>query len=95
MGFRNLHDFNLAMLAKQGWSLIANSGSLVARLLKAHYYRNGTFIITSLGHNHSFIWRGVWKVRQIPDNATDGEWGMENGKVSCPFKRFFKLIFQK
>ena len=34
LGFRNLHDFNLAMLAKQGWSLIANSGSLVARLLK-------------------------------------------------------------
>ena len=37
-----LHDFNLAMLAKQGWSLIANPGSLVAGLLRACYYLNGS-----------------------------------------------------
>ena len=77
LGFRNLHDFNLAMLAKKGWSLIPNSGSLVARLLKTSYYQNGAFLIANLGHNPSFIWRGVWKSRQIMENGCNGEWGME------------------
>lgn len=30
MGFRNLHTFNLAMLAKQGWRLLSNPHSLIA-----------------------------------------------------------------
>jgi hypothetical protein len=34
LGFRDLECFNTAMLAKQGWRLIKNPNSLVARILK-------------------------------------------------------------
>lgn len=38
LGFRDLRDFNLAMLGKQCWRLITNQESSVARLYKSKYY---------------------------------------------------------
>ena len=38
LGFKNLRDFNLAMLGKQGWKLVSRPDSLIARVLKAKYY---------------------------------------------------------
>lgn len=40
MGFRDLHSFNLALLAKQCWRPITNPDSLCTRILKAKYYPN-------------------------------------------------------
>jgi hypothetical protein len=40
MGFRDLHSFNLAMLAKKVWRLIDAPDSLCARVLKAKYYHH-------------------------------------------------------
>ena len=37
IGFKNLYAYNLAMLAKQGWRIITNPDSLIARLYKARY----------------------------------------------------------
>jgi hypothetical protein len=37
MGFRDLEIFNLAFLAKQGWWLVQQPNSLIARILKAKY----------------------------------------------------------
>ena len=33
-----LHEFNLAMLSKQGWKLVIDPSSLVAQIFKAKYY---------------------------------------------------------
>jgi hypothetical protein len=38
MGFRDLHCFNLAMLAKQCWSLLCEPESLCAQVLRPNYY---------------------------------------------------------
>ncbi|GAU34899.1 hypothetical protein TSUD_144300 [Trifolium subterraneum] len=35
MGFRDLHTFNLAMIAKQGWNIMTKPHTLVAKLYKA------------------------------------------------------------
>ena len=51
MGFRKIHIFNLALLAKQGWRLLSNPSSLVARVFKARYYPTISFISEKLKAN--------------------------------------------
>jgi hypothetical protein len=43
LGFRDLHLFNMAMLARQGWRLLTNPYSLCSQVLKAKYAPNGDF----------------------------------------------------
>ena len=59
MGFRNLSAFNEAMLAKQGWRLVIDNSSLLARSMKARYYSNSDFLATTLHGNPSFSWRSI------------------------------------
>jgi hypothetical protein len=45
MGFRDLHAFNLDMIAKQGWNIMTKPHTLVAKLYKARWsVGNGTSI---------------------------------------------------
>ncbi|PNX88133.1 ribonuclease H [Trifolium pratense] len=37
MGFRDLHTFNMAMIAKQGWNIMTRPHTLVAKLFKARW----------------------------------------------------------
>lgn len=55
LGFRNLRDFNLAMLRKQGWRLLTQPLSLTSRIFKARYYPQGDYLSANLGANPSFI----------------------------------------
>ena len=48
MGFRDIHCFNLAMLAKQAWRLLENLDSLCATILKVKYYPDGDLLNTDL-----------------------------------------------
>jgi len=54
MGFRYLQAFNLAMLAKQGWGLLSNPQSLIARIYKARYYPHGDVLNSKLGCSPSY-----------------------------------------
>jgi hypothetical protein len=65
MGFRDLHAFNLAMIAKQGWNLLSKPHSLVAKIYKARYFPNSSLFDSKIGHNPSYAWRGIWKARHI------------------------------
>ena len=65
MGFRDLHAFNLAMLAKQAWRLIHNTHSLFYRVYKARYFPNGSFMQAKLGGNPSLVWRSLLVARDI------------------------------
>ncbi|KAK5795032.1 hypothetical protein PVK06_036286 [Gossypium arboreum] len=58
--YRNLTKFNLALLAKQGWRLIDNPTSLLARTLKAKYHPNSDFLSSELGSLPSYTWKGIW-----------------------------------
>jgi hypothetical protein len=59
LGFRDVHAFNLAMLAKQGWRLIQNPGSLCARILGAEYFPHGDLLHAKGNGAMSYTWRSI------------------------------------
>jgi hypothetical protein len=77
MGFRDLHNFNLAMIAKQGWNIMTKPHTLVAKLYKARYVPNSSLFESKICHNPSYAWRGIWKARQILMNGC--RWSIGNG----------------
>ena len=78
MGFRNLQAFNLAMLAKQGWRLISNPNSLVAKMYRARYYPHGDVFHSKLGSMPSFIWRSIYNGLEVVKRGS--RWRVGNGK---------------
>jgi hypothetical protein len=59
LGFRDMHLFNQALLARLAWRLIQKPLSLFARVLKAKYYPNGNILDTIFSANASPVWKGV------------------------------------
>ncbi|GAU23029.1 hypothetical protein TSUD_336770 [Trifolium subterraneum] len=77
MGFRDLHAFNLAMIAKQGWNIMTKPHTLVSKLYKARYFPNSSLLDSQIGHNPSYVWRGIWKARHILMHGC--RWSIGNG----------------
>jgi len=63
MGFITIKDFNLGMLANQGWHIIHNEESLLGSCLKRRYFSRTGFLNEHLGYNQSFIWRSILQTR--------------------------------
>ena len=55
LGFRDLEIFNIALLAKQGWRLLQNPETLVAKIFQEKYYPNGSFLESNLGWKPSYV----------------------------------------
>ncbi|KAJ9163052.1 hypothetical protein P3X46_022767 [Hevea brasiliensis] len=64
LGFKKLHQFNLAMLGKMVWSLVVNPDSLAARLLKAKYYPESSFT-APLRSSPSYNWRSIHATQSL------------------------------
>lgn len=60
MGFRDLHCFNLAMLARQCWRLLQAPNSLRVSVLRAKYYPSGDLLSCDLKKDSSFTWQSLW-----------------------------------
>ncbi|XP_019190337.1 PREDICTED: uncharacterized protein LOC109184754 [Ipomoea nil] len=65
LGFRKLHEMNLALLGKQAWRLVTRPQSLVARVYKARYFPRCAFFDSKEGSNPSYIWRGLLAVKDV------------------------------
>ena len=65
MGFRKLHEFNIAMLGKQGWRLLTEPNSLMSKVLKARYFPRGTYVDAQIGPNPSYVWRSVLAAQEL------------------------------
>jgi hypothetical protein len=59
MSFKDMRNFNLAMLGKQGWRLMVNPDSLCARVLKGRYYHDGDFLSSTRKRHESHTWRAI------------------------------------
>ncbi|XP_008242862.1 PREDICTED: uncharacterized protein LOC103341160 [Prunus mume] len=84
LGFRDLTEFNLALLAKQSWRIISTPNALWVRILKARYYPDCEFKDAVLGHRPSWIWTSILEGRdalmgrarvQIINGADTNIWG--------------------
>ena len=79
MGFRNLHAFNLAMLAKQAWRILVNPTSLVARIYKARYFPYSDILGSKLGGSPSYAWRSIHSSLEVVRKGT--RWRVGNGRM--------------
>jgi hypothetical protein len=59
IGFRDMHMFNLAMLAKQGWRLHTNPSSLLSKCLKAKYFPHCDILQAQIGNVPSYTWKSI------------------------------------
>lgn len=68
MGFRNLQDFHLALLAKQLWRLISQPNLLMSKILRAKYFPQGG-LLNAVAHDQaSWLWKswlGAKKIMQL------------------------------
>ena len=72
MGFKRLQQFNLALLAKQGWRLQTCQNSVLYRVLKAKYFPSCYF-----GNNPSYTWCSILVAKPIVEKGT--RWRVGNG----------------
>lgn len=60
MGFRKLHDFNLALLGKQAWCFLNQPVLFVTKIFRARYFPRGTFLEATICNNLSYTWRSLY-----------------------------------
>ncbi|MCH90308.1 RNA-directed DNA polymerase (Reverse transcriptase) [Trifolium medium] len=78
LGFQNLHLFNMAMVAKQGWNFIVKPHTLVSKVYMAGYFPNSSLFDAHLGAatmNQNEGWKWLWKI-QAPPKAKHLLWGI-------------------
>ena len=61
MRFRDIQIFNLALLARQAWSLLTKPESLCSKILKAVYFPSRDLLSVPIGNEPSNTWRAIWE----------------------------------
>ena len=65
LGFRNVDDFNSALLAKQLWRLISVLDSLFAKVFKGRYFRKTNPLDNIKSYSPSYGWRSIILARSL------------------------------
>ena len=59
LDFRDLEDFNMALLAKQVWKFITKPNLLVSKIMKAKYFPNSSILQATKAAGDSWIWQSI------------------------------------
>jgi len=78
LGFRDIHSFNLSMLAKQGWRLVQNPDSLCARIMGAKYFPHGDLFKAKQTGTVSYTWRSIMRGIKVLESGVI--WRIGNGE---------------
>lgn len=99
LGFRDIKDFNVALLAKQVWRLHLHPHTLLAKCLKANYYPDKDVLKASVGYNPSYSWRSIQSAINIINKGSC--WRVGNGESTMiwedswlPHQNGFKILTQ-
>lgn len=65
MGFRDLHELNLALLAKQLWRLLHFPSSLLARVLRSRYYHKSNLLQDQNVYSPSCGWNSIIAAKNL------------------------------
>jgi len=66
MGFKDLANFNDALLAKQAWRLLHNKNSLFYRVFKSKFFPNCSILKSPESSTGSHAWHSILKGRDVP-----------------------------
>ena len=78
MGFKLLKEFNLALLARQGWKLQTETNSLAYKVLKAKYFPDCEFVEATVERRPSYLWRSIMAAQHIVRSGA--RWQVGNGQ---------------
>ncbi|GKV50825.1 hypothetical protein SLEP1_g57512 [Rubroshorea leprosula] len=78
MGFKDLHCFNIAMLARQAWRILQNPNALWVRVLKSLYFPNSSFFDARKGSHPSWAWSSILHGRNLVQLGA--RWNVGNGQ---------------
>ena len=65
MGFKDIENFNLALLGKQVWRLLHNTDSLFYKVFKSKYFPNCSTLDDEVKTNGSYAWQSILKARYV------------------------------
>jgi hypothetical protein len=65
LGFKKMHDFNLALIAKLGWKLLTKTDCLWVHQLHGKYIKYGDFFSSPAPSTASWLWKGIQKIKPI------------------------------
>ena len=78
MGFRDIQNFNNALLAKQVWRLLHHKDSLLYKVFGTKYFPNSSILEASIHPQCSFAWRSILQVRDVINKGV--VWRVWNGE---------------
>ncbi|XP_056860083.1 uncharacterized protein LOC130508541 [Raphanus sativus] len=81
LGFKEIADFNTAMLAKQLWRLIEKPNALFSRVFKGRYFRNASPLDPIRSYSPSYGWRSISSARSLRLDRERWHFN-QNGKYS-------------
>ncbi|XP_071924161.1 uncharacterized mitochondrial protein AtMg00310-like [Coffea arabica] len=65
LGFRELHEFNLVLLAKQLWRILTRPNLLMSKVTRARYFKGTSIWAMKSQSTDSWYWRSLLKAREL------------------------------